>query len=331
MAFSSTYRLRNPPGDKAWSDQTSRALLHDITGVLQRAEEIAGEGTTGTETQADPPLSEAEFLPVLAKAILCRGIHQYDESVTIPAGAILAHTLQSQRNKHFPAVIKVELSDTGNSGLPTVSRSSAPVTANSCFTPLPQQEFTARSQDRFWQMLQLNRKRKRSGGGSGGGEVASRTAGHRILSSFYAHYKATNNGKGPNSGQLREFVRSDSAKSEFINMEHFYESEAKLREACKNLCKTMKREGDEETVGYLWHPKEGGTTSVEEEQICCEIREAVESDDLMAIGAAAEKGMTKDLFEKLVTIRRKHQDWRGLTAGETADVSAFHSWYQQNK
>lgn len=121
MAFLSVYRPLKTPSDVGWSSLTSRALLHDLTDILQKAEDIAktDPSLVGPNAAQDTPYSEQEFLPVLANAILCRGQPQLASHTQPPIGCLLCYTVNSGRKKYFPTLIKVDLGNQGHLDLPT--------------------------------------------------------------------------------------------------------------------------------------------------------------------------------------------------------------------
>lgn len=339
MAFLSVYRPLKTPSDVGWSSLTSRALLHDLTDILQKAEDIAktDPSLVGPNAAQDTPYSEQEFLPVLANAILCRGQPQLASHTQPPIGCLLCYTVNSGRKKYFPTLIKVDLGNQGHLDLPTRSTDRSRTTVRS-YTPLPENADSKRvCSDRFWQMLASKEpnmsgtKRKYETGNDGrSGHSQQATAGSVLLDEFCRLCDTNDNGNksGVTKHSLFAYITEESTTSNYINMEHFYEGPEKLLDACQNRLKKIDSTNTRSLKqDYAWNPDEK-FGNAKEKQVAQEIREALSSGNLLQISNAARMGMTSQLFDKLVQIRRKYQEWRA-TLGNKKEGShgAFKKWY----
>ena len=315
MCFHSVYR--KDVVEKGWAKRASRALLHDVTDLLRKANEASGQqDRTLGEEQEDSPFSEAEFLPALARAVLCRGLPDFSANGKPPSGCLLCHTTKQSRNKNFPQLVRVDLGDTGDPRLPTMPNRTVFATANGSYTPLPgsSSEHKHAGKDRFWQMLKAKEE-----GSKAGNQMSTGTV---LICELYCRYK-DEYGTFPTQNELHSFLQEEDTKRKYINLEPFYEDADKLVDACKNFFSKVPKETKEGRgrEAYSWHPQPGSP--------CAEqINAALETGKLIKITMAAEHGMTIPLFNKLVEIRKEYQEWRSTRdANSCKKHHSFKKWY----
>ena len=313
MSFHSVHRKDDV--EKGWAKRASRVLLHDVTDELQKAK-VASEqhDRPFSEEQEDSPFSEEEFLPALARAVLCRGLPAFSANGEPPSGCLLCYTTKQSRNKNFPQLARVDLGDTGDPRLPTVPNRTVFAAANGSYTPLPGSSSEHAGKDRFWQMLKAKEEEVATGNQMATGTV--------LICELYRLFKHEH-GRVPKLAELISFLQDEDTKRKYINLEPFYENAKRLGEACKNCITNMKEETKKGRgqKAYFWHPRPGSA--------CAEkINAAIETGKLIEITMAAELGMTKPLFNKLVTIRKEHQQWRSTrTATSCLSHRSFKEWH----
>lgn len=323
MSFQSTYR--QPDRGTGWEKRASRALLHDVTDQLKKAEDqTIRNRAVSASPHGDPPFSEAEFIPALAIAVLCRGQSDFDSVSQPPSGCLLCYTTPRARNKYFPMLIKVDLLDTGHPALPTVS-CRLPATTNSSYTPLPRGCSKFAGPDRFWQMLKAKEPDSSDNEAATGNKMATGTV---LLCVFYRLYIEEHD-TVPTPAKLATFLLQENIKREYMNMAIFYESYTNLTAACKNCINGPASKGLPKK-SYVWHPHDFGNE--DEMEVARNIDAALLTGELLDISMAADRGMTKSLFRRLEKIRRMYQDWRSRRTGSSKVThKEFKKWYYRHQ